>query len=66
VSDDAELTELHWHELMDRVHVLTMTFEDAISDHPVAGEVGAEVHQVRSALTDLYSAVSMKRLNFGG
>ena len=53
---DKQLDEFHWHEIIDRVHVLRETFSYHIHDHPCAkhSELAPLIDQIDHLLGRLY------------
>ncbi len=53
------------YELLDRTHVLAMTFCEHITEHPgaaISPEIHAKIQSVEDALYDLYQLIGRKVL----
>lgn len=54
--DEIKLDRFHWHEMIDRVHVVRCMFDDHIADHPCASYEGLrdDIDQIQDLLWALY------------
>jgi len=55
-----KLDEFHYHEALDRTHVVTMIIEDNLVSHPVFGKhkkLRKKIQAAQSLLCDVYQAV---------
>lgn len=62
-SGAREIDQFHVHELLDRLHVIRVMFNDFVSDHPAAVLVAEDVEHVCRKLSSLYQKVG--RIEFG-
>jgi hypothetical protein len=64
---DYRESELYWHELLDRSHVICDSFHKYIEDHPVVKHnkgLQQEAEKVTRIIQDFYQLVSSKSYNF--
>jgi hypothetical protein len=55
-----KLDEFHYHEALDRTHVVTMIIEDNLVNHPVFEKhkkLQKKIKKAQSILCDVYQAV---------
>ena len=62
-SQQAELTELHWHEMLDRAGQMQHFFATSIADHFCAPHMEKEIEAAADALGALYQAIGIKRFD---
>lgn len=59
MSTKPELDKFHYHEMLDRLHVVMSMADDHLQQHPVA-KIESEVGQlIDSAITNLYKAYQL-------
>jgi hypothetical protein len=57
------LTQAHYHEIVDRLHVITCTIDDHLLQHPVAKlnkEVGKNIEKAVDLLYEAYQQAGSK------
>lgn len=59
MSTKPELDKFHYHEMLDRLHVIMSMADDHLQQHPVA-KIESEVGQlIDDAITNLYKAYQL-------
>lgn len=59
MSTKPELDKFHYHEMLDRLHVVMSMADDHLQQHPVA-KIESEVGQlIDDAITNLYKAYQL-------
>ena len=60
IEDEYQINDGHYHELMDRLHVITSVIEDHITTHPLTHtlpEVEELINQAQNKLIEAYQIV---------
>lgn len=67
-GNERQLDTYHLHELMDRVHLLQVTFESFVSQHPAACIEQGAIGGASDVLADLYRLIAstVERIEAGG
>ena len=59
MSTKPELDKFHYHEMLDRLHVVMSMADDHLQQHPVA-KIESEIGKlIESAITNLYQAYQL-------
>jgi hypothetical protein len=56
MSSDIKLNELHYHELLDRLHAMMMQMDSTLLQHPVTDTEPIVKHNIQSAISQLWNA----------
>jgi hypothetical protein len=61
---EQSIDEFHMHELIDRLHITLVMFEESVVNHPASVLVSGDVQAISSAIGQLYQKVG--RIEYGG